>query len=110
VLAVLTTAQQPMTPAQVRDAIGAGLAYTTVMTVLGRLHGKGMVTREQSGRAYAYTAVRDEATITARQMRQLLDAGTDRAAVLSRFVGALSDEDEQVLAGLLRRAEEDQPS
>jgi hypothetical protein len=36
----------------------------------------------------------------------LLDAGDDKAAVLSRFVGVLSDEDERLLVDLLRRAEE----
>src|SRR5215210_5001798 len=37
VIAVLAAAGEAMTPGQVRDALGAGLAYTTVMTVLTRL-------------------------------------------------------------------------
>ena len=39
VLTVLLASDVPMTPAQVRDAIDADLAYTTVMTVLNRLSG-----------------------------------------------------------------------
>jgi predicted transcriptional regulator len=105
VVATLATASVPMTPAQVRDHLGGDLAYTTVMTVLARLSEKGLVTRERVGRAYAYTAIRDEAEVTARQMQRLLDAGDDRAAVLSRFVGVLSDDDERLLIDLLRRAE-----
>ena len=105
VFAALAAAREPMTPAQVRDQLGRDLAYTTVMTVLARLSDKGLVTRERVGRAYAYRAVRDEAEVTARQMQRLLDAGDDRAAVLSRFVGVLSDDDEQLLIDLLRRAE-----
>lgn len=105
VVAALAAAGQPMTPAQVRDLVGGDLAYTTVMTVLARLAEKGVVTRERIGRAYAYTAVRDEAEVTARQMHRLLDAGDDKAAVLSRFVGVLSGEDERLLMELLRRAE-----
>jgi predicted transcriptional regulator len=31
------------------------LAYTTVMTVMDKLHRKGWLTREPTGRAYAYT-------------------------------------------------------
>ncbi len=106
IVAALATARGPMTPAQVRDQLGGDLAYTTVMTVLARLTEKGLVTRERVGRAYAYSAIRDEAEVTARQMQRLLDAGDDRAAVLSRFVGVLSAEDERLLTDLLRRAED----
>jgi hypothetical protein len=35
-------------------------------------------------------------------MRRLLDGDRDRAAVLTRFVGTLSDADEALLAQLLR--------
>jgi predicted transcriptional regulator len=108
VIAALAAAAEPMTPARVRDVLGDGLAYTTVMTVLARLHDKGLVTRQRSGRAYAYAALTDQAEVTARQMQRLLDAG-DRAAVLSRFVGALSDADERLLIGLLGRVVEDHP-
>lgn len=102
ILAALGAARGPMTPAQVRDALDGDLAYTTVMTVLSRLHGKGMVTREKSGRAYAYTVVAAP-ELAARQMRRLLDAREDRAAVLTRFLGSLSDDDERLLRDLLHR-------
>jgi predicted transcriptional regulator len=105
IIAVLATSRGPMTPAQVRAGLRDGLAYTTVMTVLGRLHGKGLVTRERAGRAFAYQAVPDDAGVTARQMRRLLDAGEDRAAVLSRFVEVLSPADEQLLSGLIHRTD-----
>lgn len=39
-------------------AKGHNLAYTTVMTVLVRLHKKGLVTREKSGRQFFYTAAK----------------------------------------------------
>jgi predicted transcriptional regulator len=105
VIAVLAADGGAMTPGQVRDALDAGLAYTTVMTVLARLCRKGLVTRQRSGRAFAYGAVLDEDEITARQMQRLLDARDDRAAVLTRFVGALSADDERLLADLLRKIE-----
>jgi predicted transcriptional regulator len=105
ILAVLGADGGPMTPGQVRKALGGELAYTTVMTVLARLSAKGVVTRGRAGRAYAYQAVLDEDEIVARQMRRLLDAKDDRAAVLSRFVGALSADDERLLVELVRRAE-----
>jgi predicted transcriptional regulator len=33
---------------------GHELAYTTVMTVLGRLHAKGVLTRRREGKRYLY--------------------------------------------------------
>jgi predicted transcriptional regulator len=72
---------------------------------LARLSEKGVVTRHRAGRAYAYRAVVDDDEIAARQMQRLLDTRDDRAAVLSRFVGTLSDDDERLLAELLRRTD-----
>jgi predicted transcriptional regulator len=71
------------------------------MTALTRLHEKGVVSRERVGRAYAYTAVLDRPGIAAARMRELLETGDDREAVLARFVGSLSDDDERVLNELL---------
>ena len=106
VLAALAAADRSLTPGEVRDVLGAQLAYTTVMTVLARLVEKGVLTRERVGRAYAYRRAAP-AEVTARRMRGLLDAGDDRADVLARFVGALSPEDERLLGELLQHAEDD---
>jgi predicted transcriptional regulator len=103
-LAVLWATDRALTPAQVREQLGGGLAYTTVMTVLTRLHDKGLVAREVRGRGYVYTPVVEQAELTAERMRALLDTGHDRSAVLARFVGALSASDRRALVGLLERA------
>ena len=103
VLAALWSQDAPMTPADVREQLGGTLAYTTVMTTLSRLFDKGIVLREPAGRAYAYTPALDEAEFAAARLRELLDAGSDRKAVLARFVGTLSAADERVLSGLLGR-------
>jgi predicted transcriptional regulator len=90
-----------MTAAQVRAKLGDTLAYTTVMTVLARIADKGQAVRRRQGRAHIYTPVRDEAEVTALQMRRLLESGDNRAAVLARFIGVLSAEDEALLADML---------
>jgi predicted transcriptional regulator len=106
VRAVLTASDQPLTPAQVRDALDDELAYTTVMTVLGRLYDKGEVTRQPAGRGYAYTLIGDAAAVTALRMQRLLNTeDTDRAAVLTRFVDALGPGDEHLLRSLLDTGE-----
>ena len=105
VLACLAAADRPLTVGEVQADVGGGLAYTTVMTTLTRLHDKGALTRELSGRAYAYRLTGDRAevgaSVTAHRMRRLLDAGEDRAGVLARFVATLSPSDERLLADLL---------
>jgi predicted transcriptional regulator len=107
VLATLWAADVPLTPAEVQEQMEGDLAYTTVMTALARLHEKGAVRREKAGRAFAYTPILDEPGIAAARMRELLEAGEDREAVLARFVGALSEEEEELLADLLRETRED---
>lgn len=104
VLAVLATAGRPLTPGEVLADLGDELAYTTVLTTLSRLYAKGALTRERSGRAYAYAMRADRSALTARQMRRLLDTGTDRAGVLSRFLEELPEEDRPLLRELLRKA------
>ena len=105
VLGCLAAAGQPLTVADVLADLGGDLAYTTVLTALSRLHAKGALRREPSGRAFAYSLPEDPgaigASVTARRMSRLLDAGEDRAGVLARFVADLSPEDERLLAELL---------
>jgi predicted transcriptional regulator len=102
VLATLWAADGPLTPGQVRDRLADDLAYTTVLTILTRLYAKGGVTREAVGRGHSYLPAFDEAELAASKMRAVLDRGSDREAVLARFVGELTDEDEHVLFTLLR--------
>jgi predicted transcriptional regulator len=101
VLTVLWASGEPMTAAEVRRGLDDGLAYTTVVTILGRLHQKGLATRGKHGRSHAYSAVEDQAGPAARRMHKMLDAGPDRDSVLARFVSDLSDHDERVLRILL---------
>ncbi|MEU2930763.1 BlaI/MecI/CopY family transcriptional regulator [Streptomyces sp. NPDC048304] len=101
VLAALWAADGPLTARQVLERLPGDLAYTTVLTILSRLYDKGMLARQREGRGYAYAPVRDEASHTARRMRSLLEEGSDREAVLTRFVSELSAQDEQLLHQLL---------
>ena len=103
VMAVLWDADAWLTPADVQDAITTPrrqLAYTTVMTILVRLHEKGMVQRQQSGRAFAYRPTESRDEYAAERMREMLDASGDRMQTLARFVDAMSTSE----AAELRRA------
>ncbi len=58
---------------------GAALAYTTVMTVLVRLHEKGMLVREKEGRRFVYS--------TAKR------SGAAKRSLLARIQGTLFAKD-----------------
>ena len=104
VLAVLQAAGSPLSPGEVRDRLGGGLAYTTVVTILSRLHGKGVLNRRKAGRAFLYAPVADEPGLAARRMAKMLDAEPDREEVLARFVSGLSGKDEDLLRRMLGEA------
>lgn len=106
VLAALWAADGPLTAREVVEEIADGLAFNTVQTILTRLHAKGAVRRELLGRTYAYTPVLDEAGLAARRMRAMLERGKDHDAVLSRFLGTLSEDQQRTVARLLRTTRE----
>jgi predicted transcriptional regulator len=101
VLAVLQEAGSALSPGEVRERIGGALAYTTVVTILSRLHTKGVLERHKAGRAYLYTPVADQPGLAARRMARVLDGEADREAVLARFVSSLCDSDEELLRRML---------
>ncbi|MEU3431712.1 BlaI/MecI/CopY family transcriptional regulator [Streptomyces gardneri] len=101
VLTALRHAPGARTASWVQERLGGDLAYTTVITILTRLHVKGAVSRERVGRSFEWTAVADEAGLAALRMRKVLDGEADRETVLARFVTALSPHDERLLRDLL---------
>jgi predicted transcriptional regulator len=107
ILGILRTADEPLTPGEVRERITAGeqqaLSYSTVVTIMSRLYDKGLLARKRAGRGFTYSAV-DEASLAAYRMSSALQSGIDRGAVLSRFVSGLSGRDARLLRSLLANA------
>lgn len=91
-----------------RDA-DAQLAYTTVMTVLSRLHDKGLLTRERVGRGFRYAPVHDAdglvEHLSGREVGRLLDRFGEVA--LTHFAAALEDAPPHLRARLAGLAGED---
>ena len=104
VMNVLRAAGTPLSPGQVRERLAARqleeLSYSTVVTIVSRLHAKGLLARERSGRGFVYTPL-DPASLAAGQMSRALDGDADHRAVLSRFVSGLSGRDARLLRRLL---------
>ena len=89
----------PQAVGEVMDALNGSaerqLAYTTVMTILVRLHEKGLVRRQKEGRHYRYTAAVDESSLVAEVGRRELNRLLERygAASVAGFAAELGEGD-----------------
>ncbi|HZP95014.1 MAG TPA: BlaI/MecI/CopY family transcriptional regulator [Candidatus Limnocylindria bacterium] len=98
-------------PATVRDVVEElgrtrDLAYTTVMTVMVRLHAKGLLARERNGKTYVYRAVRSREEHEVRVSRDLARGLVSQFgdAALAAFSAELDEVDAQHRAALRRIA------
>jgi predicted transcriptional regulator len=79
------------------------IAYTTVMSTMDNLHGKGWLAREKDGKAYRYWPTLTREQHSARLMRDALDGGGRSELVLNHFVEQIGPEDSARLRAALRR-------
>lgn len=103
VMDVVWAQDRPCLVREVRDQLSYGrpLAYTTVMTVLAILHGKGVLRREKYGRAWRYWPAEQREEHAARLMAELLRSGGDRAVTLRSFLGQMSEDDLTVIRNVV---------
>ena len=102
ILGVLWDAEDPLTASQVLSQLPGALAYTTVMTILTRLHAKGVVSRQAIGRAYGYRPVEGRAEMAAQRMAEVLERTGEQVDVLSRFVARLGPSELDALRAAVR--------
>lgn len=97
--------------ARVRDLVDAfpGVAYTTLMTTLDRLHKKGILARRRNGRAFSYLPVSSrsglEAALAGKTVDAIVASFSTPAAIrplMTSFVEAVSRRDELALDELER--------
>ncbi|WP_066366629.1 BlaI/MecI/CopY family transcriptional regulator [Herbidospora mongoliensis] len=94
-------------PALVREVLDdlrrdREIAYTTVMTVMDKLHTKGLLKRWLDGRAYVYEAVTSKEAYTADLMRESLAGSGNQAATLVHFLERLTPEEAAAMEAALR--------
>ena len=85
------------------------LAYTTVMTIMTRLHAKGLLARERDGKTYVYRPALSRAEHRARLSRDLVRGLVNEFGdvALAQFAEELSSVDAAHRASLKRVAERD---
>jgi predicted transcriptional regulator len=102
VMDVLWDRDAPATVREVGDALSnRELAYTTVMTVLDRLAGKGMVQRERTGRAWSYRPAAAREAYIAQLMLDALELAGSKDAALVRFARSVTGTEAEVLRAAL---------
>jgi predicted transcriptional regulator len=90
VLELLLAARQPMTVAEVQEALpGARRAHTTVSTLLTRLAERGLVDRRSRGRVYEWFPAASKQELTVAALEQVLEGVEDPDAVVLGFLDNL---------------------
>jgi len=87
----------PVREVRERLSYNRPVAYTTVMTVMNILYGKGVLCREKHGRAWRYWPVESREEHDARLMAEVLRSGGDEHITMLRFVERVSEEERESL-------------
>ena len=106
VMDVVWSDAAPVAVRQVHHALQSThpVAYTTVLTVMDNLHGKGQLQRRKHGRAWQYTTTRSYAQHTAALLQEILGDGADREEVLMHFVADLDPDTVTKLSAAVQAA------
>lgn len=80
------------------------LAYTSTMTVMSRLHDKGLLGRNEDRRPYSYWPLLSREDYSADLMISVLSEFGNPRASLARFVERVDSEDADLLAELVTEA------
>src|ERR1700684_2877116 len=85
---VVWSADRPQKVREVRERLcyGRPVAYTTVMTVMGILHGKGVLRRQKQGRAWLYWPAEAREDHDASLMAEALRSGGNQLGTMRRIV------------------------
>ncbi|MFM9069186.1 MAG: BlaI/MecI/CopY family transcriptional regulator [Planctomycetota bacterium] len=90
----------PATVRQVRDELEAvrDLAYTSVMTVMTIMAGKGYVQRSKNGRSYVYQATYQEQRASRSMLQDIVDRlfGGSTTAVMQHLLESSEIDDEEL--------------
>lgn len=84
------------------------LAYTTVMTVMGRLAKKGLLAQRKVGKAYVYSPKVNKNSFIQSMIKAIFGGLSEEFSgpVLNQFVNSLGEEDKAIIMELAKLIEE----
>lgn len=113
IMDILWEAKHPLSVAEVVKVISGKrkIAYTTVMTIMGRLVEKGLLKRNESGKAYIYQPTYSKEKFLSRVSRQIIknfiaNFGEAAVAHFAQEVNKLAPEKRKQLSRLLKEVKE----
>ena len=111
IMEVIWSQERPLVVREVRERLHypRPVAYTTVMTVLTILHGKGVLQREKHGRAWRYWPEEQRAEHDARLMTEILRSGSHQRLTLEEFVGRLGSEELDAIRSVVDQRRQPRP-
>jgi predicted transcriptional regulator len=99
----------PLSAPEVHERVGVplDLVYTTTAKVLDRLHRKGLVDRQPSGKTFRYAAAAERPATERARAQKLLDAilGDEPRPAIATLVDAVTSMDPELLDELARVVE-----
>ena len=103
-------ARDSITAAEIHEVLQSRgrIAYTTVMTIMGRLAGKGLLRRILVGNTYHYSAAQTKKEVVRAVVESVLDSLLREFAepAFTYFLGRLKEVDKETLQQLEQRIEE----
>jgi predicted transcriptional regulator len=103
----------PSTVKQVHEAQRAerpDMAYATVLRLLQIMHGKGLLTRDESQRSHVYAAAQAQDSLQTNLLRDLIHkafSGSGKDLVMAALRDHVSDEERAQIHAEIRRALEE---
>lgn len=98
IMKVIWESDNPLKPSEVLTRLDEGYAYTTVMTVLKRLHDKGLLNRVKKGKAYLYQSTEKKENFAKKRLKKLFSSilGTYNELAITQFVDSLENNPEDI--------------
>lgn len=99
----------PATARQVHEAAVVSrpdMAYANVLRLLQVMHGKGLLSRDESQRAHVYAPAQPQDAMQTSLVKELINkafAGSGKALVLAALRGHVSDKERDEIQAILNR-------
>lgn len=103
----------PSTVKQVHEARvleRPGVAYATVLRLLQIMHGKGLLTRDESQRSHVYAAAAAQDSLQTNLLQDLIQkafSGSGKALVMTALRGHVTDEERAEIQRFLQESDDE---
>lgn len=98
IMNILWANKEPIIPSAIQSQLSKKLAYTTVKTVLERLHEKGLLNREKKSGVYYYSPNVTKESYGTKNLRSVFKniLGSYGKLAISQFIESIKEEPESL--------------